>query len=141
MKIRLSMLLSAAAALVLGACTTPSPQTRIADNPQLFAALSPAHKELVSQGRIDRGMSPEAVFLAWGRASSVYEGSRGNTPILRWDYAGSRPVETMSVFGGYGYGRFGRYGFGGGPEVAFVPYRAATVWFENQRVTSWERLR
>ena len=49
--------------------------------------------------------------------------------------------------GGYGYG-FSPYGpyrsqayYGFGPEVAYVPYRIASVWFIENRVDSWERAR
>jgi hypothetical protein len=88
-------------------------------------------------------MSPEAVFLAWGRADNIYEGIRDNTPIQRWDYISQRPVQTTSFFGAYGFGRYGArgYGFGAGPEITYIPYRSATVWFDRDRVTSWERLR
>jgi len=143
MKYPVVFLLASAAALALSACTPMTPQARIQSNPQLFAALPPQQQAMVSQGQIDRGMAPEAVFLAWGKAESVYEGSRGATPVQRWDYSATRPVQTMGFFGSYGgFGRYGRgYGLGVGPEITYVPYRTATVWFESNRVTSWERLR
>ncbi len=34
-----------------------------------------------------------------------------------------------------------RLGFGFGPEIAYIPYRVASVWFINNRVDSWERAR
>jgi hypothetical protein len=30
-------------------------------------------------------------------------------------------------------------GFGIGPEIAYVPYRIASVWFVDNRVDAWER--
>jgi hypothetical protein len=137
-----AVILLAGISAILCACTPLTPQVRIQSNPALFAALSPQQQTLVSQGQIARGMGPEAVFLAWGKADSIYEGGRGPVPVQRWDYSASRPVHTTSVFGSYGFGRYGRgYGFGAGPEVTYIPYRTASVWFENNRVTEWERLR
>jgi hypothetical protein len=137
-----AILLLAGISAVLSACAPLTPQVRIQSNPQLYAALSPQHQALVSQGQIDRGMGPEAVFLAWGKADSIFEGSRGAAPVQRWDYTGTRPVQTTSFVGAYGFGRYGRgYGFGAGPEIAYIPYRTASVWFESNRVTAWERLR
>lgn len=136
-------LLAAAAAVAFSACTPLTPQVRIQSNPQLFAALPAAQKSLVSQGQIDRGMAPEAVFLAWGKADSIFEGTSGPVAVQRWDYNASRPVQTMGFAGTYGgFGRYGRsYGLGFGPEITYVPYRTASVWYENNRVTGWERLR
>lgn len=139
-------------AILLGACLAscmPStPQARIQQNPQKFEALSAKHQELVRQGQITRGMSTDAVYLAWGRPSASFQGSKGGKATERWDYAGSRPVYSTSFYGGYGYGYYSPYGpyrhpayYGFGPEVAYIPYRIASVWFLDQRVDSWERAR
>ena len=87
-----------------------------------------------------------------GRARpAVFQGSKNGKTTERWDYAGSRPVTVTNFYGGYGYGYgpygpYGRYGYSGlgfgmGPEIAYVPYRIASVWFVNHRVDSWERAR
>ena len=102
------------------------------------------------QGRIDKGMDTDAVYLAWGRPAREYEGSEGGAATLRWDYAGTTAVYSNQVYGyggygGYRYGRYGRYGspygYGIGQEIAYVPYRRASVLFRNGRVASWERSR
>lgn len=139
------------AGLLLASCAPSTPQTRIQQEPQKFAALGENHRRLVEQGQVARGMSTDAVYLAWGRPSGVFQGSKAGKATERWDYAGSRPVYVTSFYGGYGYGYgpYGRYGhrgysgfgYGLGPEVAYVPYRVASVWFINQRVDSWERAR
>ncbi len=92
-------------------------------------------------------MPPDAVYLAWGSPSQTYQGSKKGQIAERWDYSGSRPVYTTGFYGSYAYGPYhpyGRYsglGFGVGPEVTYIPYRAASVWFLNNRVDSWERAR
>lgn len=148
-----------AVGLWLTSCVPSTPQTRIQQDPRKFDALSHKEQSLVQQGQISRGMSPDAVYLAWGSPSNSFQGSKDDKLTERWDYAGSRPVQTTTFYGSYGYG-YGRYGYGRyggygpygrhggsmvgigfGPEVAFVPYRIASVWFINQRVDAWERAR
>lgn len=129
-------------------CAPSTPQARIEKNPQAFAALSQKHQNLVKQGELARGMSEEAVTLAWGDAGQRYEGSRNGTPAERWDYIGSRPVYSTDLFigygpygyGPYGYGPYSNFGYGIGPDVAFVPYRVGSVWFTGGKVDSWERV-
>ena len=92
-------------------------------------------------------MSPDAVYLAWGHPARSFQGSRNGKLTERWDYAGTRPVPVANFYGSYGtygYGPHGHHAYSGvgfGPEIAYVPYRIASVWFINQRVDSWERAR
>ncbi len=133
--------------LLLVSCAPTTPEARIAAQPALFDKLPAKQQELVRQGRIDKGMGTDAVYLAWGRPAREYEGNDGGVPTLRWDYAGTTPVYTNEIYGygGYRYGRYGRYGYpygyGIGQEVTYVPYRRASVLFRNGRVSSWERKR
>jgi hypothetical protein len=134
-------------ALALVSCVPSTPEARIAAQPALFDQLPDRQQELVRQGRIDKGMGTDAVYLAWGRPAREYEGSENGVATLRWDYAGTTPVYTNQFhgYGGYRYGRYGRYGYpygyGIGHEVTYLPYRRASVIFRNGRVTSWERTR
>lgn len=136
--------------LVITACAPSTPQSRIAKHPEKFAALDRKEQNLVQQGQIARGMSPDAVVLAWGFPDQQFEGSRNSKLTKRWDYASSVPVYTSPyAYGGFGYAQYGPYwnrgyygpGFGFGPEVAYLPYRVASVWFVDNAVDSWERLR
>ena len=142
------LLIALLAGLAFSSCVPSTPQARIAQNPQVFAALPKKDQRLVEQGQVARGMSPNAVMLAWGYPSRRFEGFKDTKRTERWDYASTLPVYTSTFYGGYGYGHgpYGRhhysgYGYGFGPEVAYIPYRIASVWFVNSRVDSWERLR
>lgn len=138
--------------LAFSACAPSTPQARIAKYPEKFAALDKKEQNLVQQGQIARGMSPDAVVLAWGFPDQQFEGSRNSRLTKRWDYASAVPVySTTYAYGGFGYG-YGRYGpyrnhgyygpaFGFGPEVTYLPYRVASVWFVDNAVDSWERVR
>jgi hypothetical protein len=135
------------AGLLMASCVPSTPQTRIQREPGKFEALSGKQRSLVEQGQISNGMPPDAVYLAWGRPSRVFQGSKEGKSSERWDYAGSRPVYYSNFYGSYG-GYYGPYrgrgyygGYGFGPEVAYIPYRMASVWFVNGRVDAWERAR
>ena len=141
---------TALSAVIFASCAPSTPAARIAAQPAMFESLPARQKDLVRQGQIDKGMGTDAVYLAWGRASRVYEGSEGGDPTLRWDYNATSTIATNSYgnFGpygwgyGYGYGwRYGRYPYYAGPDVTYVPYRKATVLFRNGRVDSWEKVR
>jgi hypothetical protein len=142
------LLPAAAAALLAAACAPSTPQARIDAEPAKFAALPPEHQALVRKGELTRGMSREAVALAWGAPDSVFRGSRHNRPTERWDYAGATPVTVGSFAGcdgmGFGphtpYGPYGRHSYYGFPrDMAFIPYRIASVWFIDGKADSWER--
>ncbi|MES2440837.1 MAG: hypothetical protein V4584_17355 [Verrucomicrobiota bacterium] len=148
MKKLLSALL---AGFVMCSCAPSTPQARIEKYPEKFAALGKKQQSLVQQGQIAPGMSGDAVMLAWGSPDQRFDGSKNSKQTERWDYSGSRPVYSSNFYGGYGYG-FGGYGnygygpysavgFGLGPEITYVPYRVASVWFVENRVDSWERVR
>lgn len=135
--------------LLLTSCVPSTPQTRIQREPGKFEALSSKQRALVEQGQISRGMPQDAVYLAWGRPSRVFQGSKNGKLTERWDYAGSQPVYYTNFYGSYGgyygpyrgRGYYGGYGIGIGPEVAYIPYRIASVWFIDGRVDGWERAR
>ncbi len=136
-------------ALLLSSCQT-GPEARISQDPAKYSRLSSSDKELVSQGNIRKGMTRDAVYLAWGRPDIVREGSAGEA----WAYVGSAgvPVRSLSyanIHRPY-YSHFGvhpRYGYCSGSGwyldsgIDFVPYVQKTVRFSGNRVTSWERTR
>jgi hypothetical protein len=131
---------------IISSCAPSTPQTRIKERPQDFAKLSEKHKEWVSKGEITKGMSKDAVTLAWGSPSAHIEGFRNEKLSERWDYEGRQAVTSNHFFGGYSSGGYGPYGYSGyragfGPEVIYIPYVRASVWFIGGRVDEWERQR
>lgn len=137
-----------------------TPQTRIQKNSQMYGRLSSRDQHLVTHGLIREGMTRDAVFLAWGRPDSVSYGVNRGRESEMWTYEGQRPVRSMSMnvgfgfggFGGggwgpYGYGGWGPYGFGGfpyyggGTTTTYIPYTAGVAEFVNGRVVSWKSVR
>ena len=147
--------LAALVSLTLSSCvTTSTVQSRIAAQPEQYAALSDSHRALVDQERVKEGMSKEAVYLAWGTPDGIRESSSGGKQSETWLYESYKPVysERVSIGygGGYGYGRGGGYGcypydgyssFGYGTDVQYQPFISSTVTFRGNRVQSWEQLR
>lgn len=134
-------LMAGIAALALASCQTATPASRIEANPVMFRALSVEQQLMVQQGRICKGMTKDAVFLAWGKpASAPMVGEKDGRRFERWVYTITRAV-PMDSFGGYWYSDpWYRHGWGpyGGMNVAYVPEDVASVTFENDRVTEWE---
>jgi hypothetical protein len=141
-------------ALALPGCETLNPaQRRIKQSPELFAGLSEKEKALVDQGKIEEGMSRDAVYLAWGRPGRVMSGSRDGRGSEKWAYFHTAPVQTNSIgFGSYAshpfyssYGIHPAYGYGYGSGwgmstgVNYQPYIGSTVEFIDGRVVAWER--
>ncbi len=146
--------LAVIAALFFVQCSS-TPKTRIEKNPQMFAKLNAQDRNLVSKGVIREGMTRDAVFLAWGRPDSVSVGVNRGRAGESWTYEGQRPVRSMNMnmgfgfggFGGYGYGGlggFGPFGYGGypmmgtGTSVTYIPYTAGVADFVGGRVVSWK---
>lgn len=138
--------------LGVSACVPSTPQTRIEKFPEKFATLTKKEQTLVQQGQIAPGMSQDGVLLAWGFPDQRFEGSRDSKMTGRWDYATTMPVYSNPYFGGFYGNRYGRYGpywsqgycdfgYAAVPEIAYIPFRVASVWFVNQRVDAWERVR
>jgi hypothetical protein len=154
----------AASALTLTSCSTV--QTRISGHPEIYQSLSPSDQALVSQGKIRTGMSPNAVWLAWGSPDRKVIGNmRGRTTetLIYVNYE-TAPYPYYGPYGpygpGFGYG-FGSVGFvrthhGGRSFVFFgspfydpffysyippsIPYPYKTVTFANGRVMSFQYL-
>ena len=113
------------AALVLAACAAATPGSRVAQAPQLFEALTAPQKQAVLEGRVLEGMTPDAVYLAWGRPDRVTRGSQNGTPFELWRFTELQAIYSSAVQVGPDY----------------VPVTAAVVRFSRNLVIAWERLR
>ena len=121
---------------------TSTIESRIQNNPQLYSALTWPEKKAVSKGLIIKGMSQDAVYLAWGRPSGIIERNSSGKSIEKWRYSSLMPVVNQNfLYSDYHY--YHHYDhcspFYHSTNVGYVPYTSAVVEFENQKVTSWEQ--
>jgi hypothetical protein len=96
----------AISALVLASCSTT--ETRISGHPEIYQSLSPNDQALVSQGQIRDGMSPNAVYLAWGSPDRKIVGNMRGRPTETWIYVHYTTYSYPYPYPYYGPG----YGFG-----------------------------
>ena len=131
--------------ILLSSCSS-TPASRIQDHPEIYGKLSDKHKSLVSQGRIDRGMTKPAVYLALGHPNTKYAGEKYGKSEERWDYNVYVPVYShgFSPYYGIGHGCYGRRGYYGAymhPTVHYVPRRGSSVFFKSGKVIGWNQVK
>ncbi len=144
-KTLLLTLSTAALALIAPSCAPATPQTRISKNPELYNKLPASQKTLAEQGQIKRGMSKDAVFIAWGNPAQRITGSKNGKLYEKWIYTHSTPVYSTGFgprigYGGWGSGgwRGGYYGIGVSPRVHYVQRPSGFVNFNQYgKVTDW----
>ena len=142
-------ILMLAAAVAFAGCSTPA--MRIKANPELFATLAPDAQELIKQGQIAIGFTPDMVRLALGKPdiTSLRTDASGTTEIWRWqnvDTTSSAFYHTDWGLGWVGSRYYRGYRWGGGWNAPFwgwdpPPTDYLRVTFANGRVTEIERLR
>ncbi len=118
-------------AAILAGCATSSIESRRRERASSYEALSPEFKTLVDQGQIRRGMTPDAVYIAWGKPSQVLQQEDERGAVTIWLYYGGWLEET-------------RYW----PRSARQPvsdfqsrtYVSAEITFANGLVTAWRTL-
>jgi hypothetical protein len=73
-----------AAALLLSGCATP--ENRAKENPAAFSKVPASQKKMVLAGKISKGMSRDAVFIALGKPSRKEPDEVDGQPLERWIY-------------------------------------------------------
>jgi hypothetical protein len=120
-----------ATALLCSGCGTPG--TRISQHPEMYQRLSAQDQALVSQGQIRRGMSMDAVWLAWGNPEQKIPAPIPDASSETWVYL---RYDTPPSYGGpYYYGPF---------DWSYIPpkfpYPSKGVTFSNGRVVFFRHL-
>jgi hypothetical protein len=132
-------------AVLMGGCATP--ESRIRENPQAFARLTPPQQALVRAGQVAPGFDMDAVRLALGDPDHVMVVTSASGRRQIWRYLAYGDDEGALVFDGYyngftvlgapalwvtqspsmrypGYDRFGNWV---GPYPGAPPFVYATV--------------
>lgn len=129
------------AILLLGTgCSTP--ETRAREKEVAFANLAPAQQALVLQGKIEEGLTPDAVYIAMGRPSRITEARLERRSLTRWIY-GRTQTDYLPNY------RFRSVLLPNGQIYLAPVYQpdAITTWidtfaviFEKGKVIGWEEL-
>ena len=113
------MLVAAAALVATTGCTTPA--TRIKANQQLFASIAPANQELIKQGKIALGFTPDMVRLALGEPDIIAQHTDASGTSEIWRYQNLDNNAQTYVYANYYAG-----GWWGGPM--YSPTRGGWGW-------------
>ncbi len=128
----------AALGMLLAACQSSTPAKRIADNQAVYQALPAQQQSLVQKGYICEGMSPQAVFLAWGYPNNPpFVGTNNGKRVVRWVYSRHEPVTVVNDWYDPYWGPW-HYHYYPGFDTAYIPQKSAVVSFEDEKVVSWE---
>ena len=85
--------------VVVGGCATP--QTRISQSPEVFAKLSPADQQLIREGKVAVGFTPEMVRLALGDPDRVYTRTDANGVNEAWSYTTYETDSGVVLYRGF----------------------------------------
>jgi hypothetical protein len=98
-QIRSAVLISLFCLGALAGCA--SPETRIRDNPDDYAKLTPAQQTQVRNGDIGIGMPDFGVKLALGRPDSITERTEAKGVLQVWHYKNNESNVTVVDYVGF----------------------------------------
>lgn len=99
MKIFFSLLGAMTALVVLSGCSTP--ETRIAKQPELFQQLTAEQQQMVREGRVGIGFTPDMVKLALGDPDRVRERIDQTGQNEVWSYVHYEGSDGMILYRGW----------------------------------------
>jgi hypothetical protein len=140
MKTKTITLLLLVAALVVAGCASPA--SRIRRNPELFASIPAAEQELIKQGRIGIGFTPDMVRLALGEPDYIARRIDRTGTAEIWRYRSFDPdldvrFSGFNTWGGWGpgWGSPRHPGWRGWPAYYGWGWNAAPAMSDHLHVT------
>ncbi len=139
MKVFYSIISALALSFICASCST-TPQVRIEENPQVYQSLTPDEQKLVSAGQISTGMSPQAVFLAWGYPNNTpVRGENNGSQYMKWIYTASTAYMTQTAWVDPYWGYHRHYDpYYSRMNTTYIETPVAEVTFVNNKVTEWQ---
>ena len=92
--VKISFLLLLAGLLLAGCATHTTIQSRKQERAASYGALPTEFQKLVDAGQIQRGMSEDAVYIAWGKPAQVLRQEDVRGAVTIWLYEGGWMEET-----------------------------------------------
>jgi outer membrane protein assembly factor BamE (lipoprotein component of BamABCDE complex) len=144
MKITKLCLLFAAAAGVLSFAGCTTPESRIRDQPQVFARLTPDQQALVKSGQVAIGFDMDTVKLALGDPDRITTRTDANGEVQVWHYL-TYESGGVILYSGYYHRRWGGGAWWGPAYPYYLNYpdrrvhQRFRIAFKDGRVSSVER--
>ncbi len=128
------------AILVLAGCSTVD--SRISGNQTLFNSYAPQEQELIRNGQVAVGFTPEQVQMALGKPDRVISRTAQAGSFEIWSYRDRGPRFGI----GLGFGSFGHHsGMGGGVSMntgdSYPDEKLRVIFDQSGRVASVEQVR
>ncbi len=130
------------AVTLLAGCASSTIESRREERFGAYTGLSEEHRQLVDAGEIRVGMSPDAVYIAWGKAAQVLRAGDSTGESTTWLYEGTAH-DTV-----YGWRYYEIKRKDGTTELRreidrdtnFKSYVSAELVFKNGRLERWKML-
>ena len=101
MKTSKFLLLAATALAALGITGCSTPESRIRNNPEAFARLTPAQQALIRKGQIAIGFDQEMVQLARGEPDHIRTRTEASGGSEIWSYTTYEGSDGMLLYRGW----------------------------------------
>jgi len=128
--------------LLMAGCASSTIEKRRAERAAAYAVLSPKHRALVDAGKLEAGMSEDAVYIAWGKPDQIVEQGDRKGKTIKWIYEGTT-ADTHYFWQPYVVTRKdGRRTLDRRlvPWTEFRDYVSAELVFRNGELESWKTL-
>ncbi len=96
---KLSLFISLAAVAVVVGCSTP--ESRIGRSPESFNKLGAGDQQLIREGKVAVGFTPEMVRLALGEPDLVYTRTDANGENEAWSYTTYETEAGVMLYRGH----------------------------------------
>ncbi len=131
--------LALAGLIFQGGCNTPD--ARIKQNQELFSQLPPQDQDLIKQGKVAVGFTPDEVKLAVGDPDRIYTRTDASGTNETWAYTTYETDSGVLLYRGY-YHRYYRWHDPMFPYYTVYPTRRSREYFRvvftNGRVSAIE---
>lgn len=126
----------------LNGCASSTIESRKGERALAYSALSSEERTLVDQGQIRVGMSPDAVYVAWGQPAQVLKSGDSTGEVTTWLYTAT----ATDTYHSWRYREFPRrdgtmyLDRSLDVDYSFRDYVSAELVFRDNKLERWRML-